>query len=202
MPKYIVTNGTKYLRMLKEKGKYGLSSRADATVWNTRKQALNALNNGISRELRSLFYVEKTDAKNEIDVDKLIEADMTDFNRWLSGIGNFPKFIGSLDIEKKQLMAEMQSIEQEICDIRHYIEFSKLNAYQGWVAYEMLRQSLIQRRKICDVLYIIHRIQSRDTDTSEIDSVKFAIRNLNQRVYTPRKLDVLFEGTLHYSTVR
>ncbi len=143
--------------------------------------------------------MEKTDAKNEIEVNKLIEADMTDFNRWLSDIENFPKFIGSLDTEKKQLMAEMQSVEQEICDIRHYIEFSKLNAYQGWVAYEMMRQTLIQRRKICDVIYIIHRIQSRDTNTSVLDSVKSAIYNLNRRVYAPRKLDVLFEGTLHYS---
>ncbi len=199
MPKYVVTNGRSYLRMLGQKGGYGLSPKADATIWNTRKQALNALNNGVSRELRGLFYVEKTDAKNEIEVNKLIEADMTDFNRWLSDIGNFPKFIGSLDTEKKQLMAEMQSVEQEICDIRHYIEFSKLNAYQGWVAYEMMRQTLIQRRKICDVIYIIHRIQSRDTNISVLDSVKSAIYNLNRRVYAPRKLDVLFEGTLHYS---
>lgn len=199
---YIVTNGRSCLRELKQKGEYGLSPRSDATVWSTRKKALNALNNGINKELRSLFYVEKSDAENGIEANKLIEADMSDFNRWLSSIGNFPKFIGSLDTEKKQLMAEMQSIEQEVCDIRHYIEFSKLNAYEGWVAYEMMRQTLIQRRKICDVLYIIHRIQSRDTDTSEIDSVKSAIRSLNQRVYTPRKLDVLFEGALHYSTIR
>lgn len=195
---YIVTNGRSCLR-LKQKGEYGLSPRSDATIWSTRKKALNALNNGVSKELRSLFYVEKSDAPSEIEVNKLIESDMTDFNRWLSGIGNFPKFINSLDTEKKQLMSEMQSIEQEICDIRHYIEFSRLNAYQGWVAYEMLRQTLIQRRKICDAMYIIHKIQNKDTDTSDIDSVKSAISSLNQRVYTPRKLNDLFEGNLHYS---
>ncbi len=91
MSKYVVTNGRSYLRQLNRKGEYGLSPRTDATVWGTYKQALNALNNAISKDVKTLFYVEKANASTEIDVNKLIEADMSDFNRWISDIGNFSK---------------------------------------------------------------------------------------------------------------
>ncbi len=203
MPKYVVTNGRSYLRQLNRKGKYGLSPRTDATVWGTYKQALNALNNAISKDVKTLFYVEKANASAEIDVNKLIEADMSDFNRWISDIGNFPKFVGALNSEKKKLILEMQVINQELCDIRHYIEFSKLNAYQGWAAYKMMKVSLIRRRKILDAMYIIHRIQTRSANTTETESAKAAIHSLNQRIYTPRRLDILFEDNYctHYSTV-
>ncbi len=203
MPKYVVTNGKSYLRQLNRKGEYGLSCRLDATVWSTYKQALNAMNNAFNKDEKTLFYVEKANASTEIDVNRLIEADMSDFNRWISDIGNFPKFIGALDSEKKKLIYEMQTIEQELCDIRHYIEFSRLNAYQGWAAYKMMKVSLIQRRKIRDALYIIHRIQTKSVNTTEAESVKAAIRSLNQRIYTPRRLDTLFENNYctHYSVV-
>lgn len=201
MPKYLITNGIKYLRK-NQRGDYFLVNENDATAWNTYKQALNALNNGLDKCSRALFYVEKAgkihDLKSEVKC--LLEADTSDFNRWLSDIGNFKRFVNTLEVQKSELFSELSDIDKEICDIRHYIEFGKLNAYQGWAACEMLKVSLAQRRKIKDVLYIISEIQGRKCGVTESKSAKNAIYNLNKRTYTPRKLDFLFEGCsgIHY----
>lgn len=201
MPKYIITNGIKYLRR-NQRGDYFLVGENDATVWNTFKQAQNALNNGIDKRTRTTFYVEKAGKVHNLksEIEQLIEADTSDFNRWLSSIGNFKWFMSTLRTHKSELLSELSEIDQEICDIQHYIEFGRLNAYQGRAACEMLKVSFVQRRKIKDVLYIITEIQERRRGTTESESAKNAIHNLNKRIYTPRKLDFLFEGQIgvHY----
>lgn len=196
MPKYIITNGVRYLRK-NLRGNYYLCDENDATVWSTYKQAQNALNNGLKGWwIKDTFYVEKANkcANSKVDIEKLLEADTSDFNRWLSEIGNFKKFIGTIEVTKQGLVSELSEIDQEICDIRHYIEFGRLNAYQGWAACEMMRTSLKQRRKIKDLLYIITEVQTRRNGITESERAKNAIDNLNKRTYTPRKLDFLFEG--------
>lgn len=195
MSKYIITNGIRYLRK-NLRGGYYLCDENDATIWSTYNQAQNALNNGTKGWwIKDTFYVEKINrqAKSKFDVERLIEADTSDFNRWLSGIGNFKKFVNTIEITKRDLATELSDIDQEICDIRHYIEFGRLNAYQGWAACEMMRTSLKQRRKIKDLLYIISEVQTRRNGSTESERAKNAIDNLNKRIYTPRKLDFLFE---------
>lgn len=194
MSKYVVTNGYKFLRQNKA-GAYSLARDGDATVFKTFKQALNAMNSGISKQYRESFYVDKVgDTDNSSEIQKLIEADMSDFNHWLSSIGNFKKFVDTINREKHCLIVELESIEQEICDIRHYIEFGVLNAYQSWAACAMMKTALVQRRKIKDALYIVEGVIGRSRGVSEVDSVRIAINNLNTRTYTPRKLNFLFES--------
>lgn len=196
MPKYMITNGIKYLRQ-NQRGDYYLVNEKDATVWSTYKQALNAVNNGISKERRKKFYVEKlgkaSDPKTVLV--KLIEADTSDFNRWLSSIGNFKRFVNTLKTVKDSLLTELLETEKEICDILHYIEFGRLNACQGWEATEMIKQCRQERRKIKNALYIIDEIEwGRKYGVSDRESTQNAILRMNNRKYTPRKLNFLFEG--------
>lgn len=195
MSEYIITNGSDYLRC-NRRGDYYLVDECSATTWRTYKQALNALNNGISKYERKLFYVEKLCKENNSgpDVDQLIEADTGDFDSWVSSIGNFKSLVNTLEIKRNALYSELSEIDQELCDIRHYIEFGRLNAYQGWAAYEMMKASLMKRRRIKDALYIITKIQNRGKGVTESESARVAIYNLNTRKYTPRKLDYLFES--------
>lgn len=195
MSEYIITDGTKYL-WWNRRGDYCLVDEFSATTWRTYKQALNALNNGISKYSRKLFYVEKlckADNSGQ-DIEQLIEANTADFDSWVSSIGNFKSLVNTLEIKKNDLCSELSDIDQELCDIRHYIEFGKFNAYQGWAAYEMMKASLVKRRKIKDALYIITKIQNRGKGVTESESARAAIHNLNTRRYIPRKLDYLFEG--------
>lgn len=196
MSKYVVTNGVRYLRK-NLRGGYYLCDENDATIWSTYKQAQNALNNGTKGWwIKDTFYVEKVNRQtnSKADIERFIEADTSDFNRWLSGIGNFKKFVNTIEVSKRALVSELSEIDQEICDIRHYIEFGRLNAYQGWAACEMMKTSLKQRRKIKDLLYIITEVQTRRDGLTESERAKNAIENLNKRIYTPRKLGFLFEN--------
>ena len=94
MSKYLITDGINYLKEYKQ-GDYYLVDKNDATSWNTYKQALNAMNNGVRKDHRDMFYVEKSGEVNAPlkILKKLIEADTSDFNRWLSSIGNFKQFV-------------------------------------------------------------------------------------------------------------
>lgn len=198
MPKYMITNGIKYLRQ-NQRGDYYLVNEKDATVWSTYKQALNAMNNGICKEVRDLFYVEKSGKASDPKtvLNKLLESDTSDFNRWLSSIGNFKRFVNTIESVKSSLCAELGEVNKEMCDILHYIEFGKLNAYQSWAATEMMKNSRQQRRKIKDALYIIDEIEKgRRNGVPEYESAQIAIFYLNNRKYTPRKLNFLFEGSV------
>lgn len=159
---YYVTDGKKYLRYNKS-GVYYLVNENDATMWTTYKKALNAKNNGISRSSRAKFYVEKAGGSNlKAELNALIEADISDFGKWLYSIGDFERFMSTPDEINSGLTTELSIVDSELCDIRHYIEFGRLNAYRGWAACEMMRLSLIQRRKIKDAMYIIANLKKEE----------------------------------------
>ena len=200
MPKYIVTNGIKYLRQ-NQKGDYYLVGKKEATAWGTQKQAQNALNNGIPKSKRSSFHVEKPDKSSDTNtiLDNLLEADTSDYYFWLSSIGDFKKFVTNIEKVKVSLRVKQLNVDNEICDILHYVEFNRLNASQGWAAAEMIKNARLQRRKIKDALYIIDEIQRGiKHGISENKSAQTAIFKLNTRTYTPRKLDFLFNGDALY----
>ncbi|MCM1168176.1 MAG: hypothetical protein NC401_19500 [Ruminococcus sp.] len=198
MPKYIVTDGIKCLKQTRQK-QYRFTDETNATVWRTYKQAYEALENGVPEWLKDVFFVENANQpfdKKE-GLKRLICADTSDFNRWLSEVGNFRRFVNTIDAEKNGLLQALSKTDEEICDILHYVEFGNLNAAQGWAASVMIKNARIQRRKIKDLLYIINEIQHRNQNVSEAESAKNAIARLNQRKYTPRKLAFLFEGNIY-----
>ncbi len=194
MPKYIVTDGIRYLRQDGHMSYY-FTAEQGATVWKTSKQALNAMNNSISAREHKTFFVAKANKKFDIReiIQRLVEADTSNFDCWFSGIGSFWEFVNDIDTIKSGLLSVLSEIDEEVCDILHYVEFGRLNASQGWAASEMIKAARIRRRKVKDLLYIIQQIQSRSGGVSEVESAKNAIVKLNQRVYKPRKLDFLFE---------
>lgn len=194
MPKYMVTDGVKYLRQ-NLRGNYCLVNKKDATIWNTQNQALNALNNAICKPLRDRYCVKKLNT--EIPLENVLEADTSDFERWILSIGSFERFIDSIETLKEDLKAELFKVNNEMCDLLHYIEFGKLNACQGWEAAEMMKNTRQQRRKIKDAMYIVDEIlKGKGRGKSEYKSAQVALSCLNNRKYTPRTLNFLFEGTV------
>lgn len=195
MSKYFVTNGDKYLRKNKQ-GEYYLANKEDATAWDTRKQALNALNTGIGKQYKKGFYIEKPGKAEdpETELERFIEADTTNFDRWLADIGDLKHFANTINTKIPDLREKLSEVNKEIGDVLHYIEFGKLNASQGWAASEMIKIARQRRRKIKDLLYIAEKIKrGKKVDIPEYESVQIAIDNLNNRHYNPRTLNVIFE---------
>lgn len=59
------------------------------------------------------------------------------------------------------IQKEISLCEQEILDIQHTIEMTKVNAYQGWKNNEDLRITLVKRRELKDELETLNRLAER-----------------------------------------
>lgn len=112
---------------------------------------------------------------------------------WLNKISDIQRCIEDAGNRKNELASKLVIIEREICDINHYIEFTKLNAYQGWLAFNMLQSKLRNRRKIKNELEVVSKISECEIDTSALADVSRAIEQIKMKRYTPRILNTLFE---------
>lgn len=97
------------------------------------------------------------------------------------------------DAEHTQLSEKLSNIDQEITDIHHYIEFNKLNAAEGYKAFKLLQDKLLERRGIKDDMSKFQMLSS--TKVTDIFNGTFDknIEALSNRTYTPRVLKELFE---------
>ena len=170
--------------------------------WEQYEKASNVLKNCISRNLRNRYkIIEVEDAtipkqKIKDDIVKRIGNEPIEED-YLSSlpidIDNFAKFIQNMEQRKEVLASALSDVNKEIIDINHYIEFGRFNAYQGWLAFNLLRGRLKKRRKVKDELQILSQFEKCNADPSIIASVKALIEELNTRKYKPRKLNELFE---------
>jgi len=129
---------------------------------------------------------EKTVAEKTAEMtDAICEESNVDFVAML-------KDISDLKAQRKgcltRLQGELSSINEEITDIEHFIEFSKLNAPNGYNAYKMLRDALQKRRIIKDNIRAANEIYNN----CDVDKIYQAQEQLNNRIYKPRRLDGLF----------
>ena len=114
---------------------------------------------------------------------------------WIGSFNNLKNLRSKAINRKKQLQESLEKIESCECDIRHYIEFSKLNGRQGYKVYSVFRDILRARRKAKDELEIIGYILEQYSDETEktINHLISRIEGKNNRKYTVRCLDILFE---------
>lgn len=87
------------------------------------------------------------------------------------------------------LNGKLSDISQEIVDLEHYIEFSKLNACEAYHAYKMLQDTLKERRKIKDTITAAQSLY----ENCDVDKLSSCNEYLHNRTYNPRKLTSLFK---------
>ena len=88
-----------------------------------------------------------------------------------------------------RLNSELSRINEEILDIEHFIEFSKLNVPNAYSAYKMLRDTLNERRRIKDAIAAATELYNN----CNVDKIAASRDMLNNRVYKPRQLPGLFK---------
>ena len=98
-----------------------------------------------------------------------------------------------MEERKNKLSGDLSNIDKEITDIQHYIEFGNFNAYQGWLAFSMLRHRLKKRRKIKNEFQILSQIGECKINSAMVNDIQAAIHKINNKSYTPRVLPELFE---------
>lgn len=103
--------------------------------------------------------------------------------------------VAKLNCRHTELVDEQSKFDRQITDVEHYIEFNagKLNACDGYKAYKLLQDILVQRRKVKDELQMISVVRDRMAFPDDIANINAKVQELESRTYEPRELKYLFE---------
>ena len=202
MPRFMITDGHGlYLRRDVSGNYVPVRNKALGDVWEQRGKVSNVLSNCISKNLRNRYrIIEIEDAiipkseeitnrinmviKSKDDVAKRIGNEPIEDNQLSNlsvNIDNFAGFVQNAEQRKEVLVTALSDVDKEISDINHYIEFGQFNAYQGWLAFNMLRGRLKKRRKVKDELQILTQLGECKVNSSMIANIKSAIGKLSSR---------------------
>lgn len=191
-------------------GKYSpVRSEALADTWDSKVKAQNVLKSQINKNMRKRYKIvemimespsascsaipPKKVAEQKVKELSREDAEDTQLDKWEQGINSFNDFILDMEARKDKLSRDLSNVDKEITDIQHYIEFGNFNAYQGWLAFSMLRHRLKKRRKIKNEFQILSQIGECKINSAMVADIQAAIHKLDDRSYTPRILTELFE---------
>jgi hypothetical protein len=103
--------------------------------------------------------------------------------------------IAKLNSRHVTLSDDLSKYDRQRTDVEHYIELNagKLNAYEGYKAYKLLQDVLVQRRKIKDELEILQVMKDKMAIPDDITKINTRVQELSLRHYEPREFKWLFE---------
>lgn len=159
------------------------TSQDKAETFDTLLKATNVnkcLPSSITR--RSKFF--------PVCIDEEPDMEMKTVSSISDAISNINNSINEIINNKEFYIKKLSEVDQDVCDIYHYIELSKLNASDGYKAYKMLHDKLQERREIKNTLVEIDMLTSLGKKTKK---AKTRIDGIVNRKYKPRRLDYLFE---------
>lgn len=102
---------------------------------------------------------------------------------------------------KENLKNDLSAVDQEICDIYHYIEFYTLDAAKGYKAYRMLKDRLLRRRNIKNEMAKVESFLSSSSKDFSSGHTEQQIHKIDHCSYTPRILSELFQNELQNGRV-
>lgn len=191
--RYMISDGRKYLHR-DSMGNYVPVKKAVGDIWDQRSKAKNILLNSVGKQIRSRYrVVEIEDAiTTEYNVKKKSETIQGSVEEISNCVEQFVGLVEDLNHKKEKMLLALSDIDQEINDINHYIEFGTFNAYQGWLAFNMLRDRLKKRRDIKDKVFILTQLNDCRLDINAMIHMRDTVQALDDRTYQPRKLFELF----------
>jgi len=94
-------------------------------------------------------------------------------------------FIDSMD-DSGQLSIDLSQVDKELEDMKHYIEFSCLNAAEGYKAFKKMQDLLLKRRTIKDKMNFAQVLDQRKIDKASLQAVLTYLENMGNRSYEVR----------------
>lgn len=201
LAQYVITDGSRWITR-NQKGKYvPTSCEALADIYSN-KQADSILKNSLSKALKSCFHLQKIDEPPALvkqitqeeaqnNTEKVIISENIQY--WVDKVSDLNGLASEALHRKDKLIGQLSTIDKEICDILHYIEFCNLNAAQGYKAYKMLKERRIKRRSIKNELDVLSIILSKKISETATDEIEKAVAGMDKRKYEPRVLNELFD---------
>lgn len=202
MTKYAITNKDKTVWVYQNKGSYTLTTdKARALIFDSKPAADAVFKSNLSKIIKSKgvtvqtvgVQIEGAEIKPEPTVVVVPSPPRpTESSKYIISV--LSEAVAKLNVRHQELVDQESKYDCQKTDIEHYIEFNagKLNACDGYKAYKLLQDVLLERRKVKDEIQIINVVRDR-MNAEDIANVEVKIRELETRTYKPRELTYLFE---------
>ena len=185
---YVITNGTLYIG-----SKGGACKQNEAKIFTTKKAADNFFKSSLSKPLRNLnFKVEESELELP-SANINTQYFEVDINALQTDINNLSAKLNVLKGNKDWLLDMESEVDKEISDIMHFIEFYNFSASDGYKLCKALKDLRLRRRKIKNELELINIVNTQSLSNVASGQTNKAIDNLNDKKYTPRVLQELFD---------
>ena len=163
------------------------------------EKAQNVIQNSIRPPMRKYWQI--TEVQQYISFPPQPASDIFDPFNWEEIYQAQHTLFQDLYAYREQLNTDLSNVDQEICDIQHYIEFYTLDAAKGYKAYRMLKECLLRRRNIkTEMAKADSFLSSRSKDFSS-GHTEQQIHKIDHCSYTPRILRELFQNELQNGRV-
>ena len=202
--KFVITDGERFIYRM-HNGKYvPTSSEAMADIF-TKKAANRIFENSLSKPLRAQFRVERYDKPNKSPegIQQVTEKDLQEntekvllsenIQKWIDKLSDLNGLAKDANDRKQVLEKDLSKVNMEIQDCLHYIEFTKLNAAQGYKAYKILKERRVRRRSIKNELQVLDIILEKKLGETVTDEIMKRNSGMYHRIYAPRVMNEIFD---------
>lgn len=200
MPTYMITDGNgSYIRHDKTTNRYvPVKSKLSATVWTDGTKAVN-IHHALPKKVKDVYRViSESDVRSMSPVQpapsegtqELCPANLAELkSRLEDAVDLLTETSGRIALLEQHL----SSIDKEVVDIEHFIEFNQLNACDGYNAYRKLHDRLLLRRSIKNELRVRSFLVSLNSAIVTLSRARDEVVAVDSQTYTPRILTELFE---------
>ena len=203
MIKYAIVNPDKTVWLCKDKTSYSLTTdKAKAVIFDSKLAAETVFKSNLSKLIKSKGVTVQTvslQIAGSVTTEPVVTVKeqpappvSADSSKYIISV--ISEAVAKLNVRHQELAEQQSKFDGQVSDIVHYIEFNtgKLNACDGYKAYKLLQDTLLERRKVKDELQIIQVVRDR-MNAEDIANVEQKIHELEARTYKPRELTYLFE---------
>ena len=197
---YIITNDAKTVFVYKDSnGKYVLTTnKSQALIFDNKTTANSVFRSSISAALKNKgLGVVSVELKMVDESTLAAPVNNEDFGSSAYIVSVVLDAISKMNDRRSELVNELSKYDRQIQDIEHYIEFNvgKLNACDGYRAFKMLQDTLVERRKIKNELEIVQVVGDKMALSEDILNIDEQLQKQKNKQYTPRELVYLFDTT-------
>ena len=204
---FVLTDGKNFIKC-ETNNKYKQTSNLSlAEIYDSQKIATNIMLNSIPKAWSRSYYVAEI-IKGEIvqcnaprpsKVQKPRREVSYQYSNNFSNNKWCKRFLGLDEIfhdamkRSKDLAQELSDVDAQIVDIEHYIEFTTLNARDGYKTYKKLKELLCLRRTLKFEHKVVNAINTNYSALGQIEKILATINDCNNSAYKPRNFVQLFE---------
>lgn len=200
MNQYVITDGVRYVYRNYQNKYVAAPGEAMADTF-TLRQANGIFTSSLPKQLRRGFRIQKCNVSNNHGSEPKGktynqedgEATSDNVKNWVEKIADYHGLVQEAQQRRSDLIDQLSTVDKELQDCLHYIEFNTLNASQGYKAYKMVRERRLKRRAIKNELDILTTFLSKNYGKTAASEVQDVVEKINQRLYKPRVLTELFE---------